>query len=548
MSVRNGFALLLALSGLLFLAACGSSGGGITNPVAPPSGNFSTSNLNGTYVFSVSGTDINYGTPYAMVGTLTANGSGGITGGTIDINDVAFFEDYPTPLTAADLPIGNASYGVSVDGRGKITFTTSNAVFPTVTLDFVLSSSSHGLVTEFDAYGTGSGTIDLESAGTTPAGAYAFSFSGGSFSQSPIPYAAVGNFTLGAGGAISTGLVDSNEGGLIPSLQGSLTGSVIISSTAPSTTLTFPQFGTLTFDVFPIDATHLKFIEMDTTATLSGDAYSQTSTALPTGTLPFTLEGSTNEGAPFTAGGFMVTDGAGNITSASSEDIAEYTSAGTTSVLSAASFTGTYAALPTGSGRYALSFPSSSGFVPAGSTFAAYPSSGGVLLLEADSLGITTGAAYGPQSTPVPTFAAAQGYALNLTGENVNVGEVDNIAEFTTSSSGDTITGIIDENTEAGNGPTYGLALTEGTYTLPDTNGRGQISATADTINGGLLLNYYTVDGTTFPFIETDGGQVATGVFVQQNPTAAAGAVAMHSHMFVPRPLFHSRAARQKKN
>jgi len=53
---------------------------------------------------------------------------------------------------------------------------------------------------------------------------------------------------------------------------------------------------------------------------------------------------------------------------------------------------------------------------------------------------------------------------------------------------------------------------------LPDTNGRGQISATADTINGGLLLNYYTVDGTTFPFIETDGGQVATGVFVQQNP------------------------------
>jgi len=136
--------------------------------------------------------------PYAMVGTLTANGSGGITGGTVDINDVAFAVVYSPAITAADLPIGNASYGVSVDGRGKITFTTSNAVFPTVTLDFVLSSSSHGLVTEFDANGTGSGTIDLQSAGTTPAGAYAFSVSGASFASSPAPYAAVATLLLAA--------------------------------------------------------------------------------------------------------------------------------------------------------------------------------------------------------------------------------------------------------------------------------------------------------------------------------------------------------------
>jgi hypothetical protein len=533
MSVRNGLALLLAISGLLFLAACGSSGS-LNNPVAPPSGGFSTSNLNGTYVFSVSGTDTTYSMPYAMVGTLTANGSGGITGGTVDINDVAFAVVYSPAITAADLPIGNASYGVSVDGRGKITFTTSNAVFPTVTLDFVLSSSSHGLVTEFDANGTGSGTIDLQSAGTTPAGAYAFSVSGASFASSPAPYAAVGNFTLS--GTTASGTVDSNEGGLIPNLEGPLTGSVVLSSTAPSTTLTFPQFGTLTFDVLPIDATHLKFIEMDTFATLSGDAFSQASTAMPTGTLAFTMEGFLlSSDSEFAAGGFMVTDGAGNITSASSEDIVD----GTT-VASAPSFTANYTAA--GSGRYVLN--NFSGFAPTGVTYAAYPSSGGVLLLEVDSLGITTGAA--SLQTPGATLASSQGYGFNLTGENANVGEVDDIAEFSTSSSGDTITGIIDENTEAGNGPTYGLALTEGTYTLPDTNGRGQISATADTINGGLLLNYYTVDGTTFPFIETDGGQVATGVFVQQNPTAAAGAAALHSHMFVPRPLFRSRQKKTK--
>src|ERR1035438_3562669 len=85
MSVRNATVLFLALSTLLFLAACGSSNG-TANPVPPPSGSFSDSNLNGTYVFSISGVDES-GFPYAMLGTLTANGSGGITGGSLDIND-----------------------------------------------------------------------------------------------------------------------------------------------------------------------------------------------------------------------------------------------------------------------------------------------------------------------------------------------------------------------------------------------------------------------------------------------------------------------------
>jgi len=50
-----------------------------------------------------------------------------------------------------------------------------------------------------------------------------------------------------------------------------------------------------------------------------------------------------------------------------------------------------------------------------------------VLLLEVDSLGITTGAA--SLQTPGATLASSQGYGFNLTGENANVGEVDDIAE-----------------------------------------------------------------------------------------------------------------------
>src|SRR5580700_10038794 len=108
MSVRNGIVLLLALSALLFLGACGSNS--VTHPVAPPSGNFSNSNLNGTYVFSVSGVDQVNGAPYAIVGTLTANGSGGITGGAFDINDE--ITTGPIPNAAIN---NNGTYHVNVD-------------------------------------------------------------------------------------------------------------------------------------------------------------------------------------------------------------------------------------------------------------------------------------------------------------------------------------------------------------------------------------------------------------------------------------------------
>src|SRR5438270_3915964 len=93
MSVRNRLFLPIIFSPLVMLAGCGGNGLSIAKPVAPPSGKFSNSNLSGTYVFSISGIDAN-GAPYSVVGSFTANGSGGngggaITGGTIDMNDAS---------------------------------------------------------------------------------------------------------------------------------------------------------------------------------------------------------------------------------------------------------------------------------------------------------------------------------------------------------------------------------------------------------------------------------------------------------------------------
>lgn len=548
MSLRRFLVAPAILFALAALTGCGGNGSGITNPVPPPSGSFSNSNLNGTYVFSVSGLD-GAGAPYAMVGTFTANGSGSITGGSFDMNDVEFSS------VAADQAITGGNYAVQVDGRTRVTLNASTP-FPglggvsNITLDLVLQNSSHGLVTQFDANASGSGTVDLQSSGATPTGTYAFSLSGSTFSGEAL--ATVGNFTVGGSGI--TGLIDINEGGIASFANDALTGSLSVGPSAtPATTLSSGGLNG-TFDVFAIDATHLKFIEMDATNILVGDAFAQTSVALPVGTLAFTLGGCAPCGSttfnPEAMGGFIVTDASGNITSASNEDY----NVGGTSNSTAGSFSGAYTPTSSGSGRYQLS-GFSSGFV-GGTTYAAYPSSGGLLLLEIDNAGLSIGAAY-PQTSGAG-FAASEGYGLNLTGTNAagvssgsSLVEVDDIAEFASATGGTLSSGVIDENFAPGGSPNLGLALSSGSYQGPDASGRYVLSAAAgnqnnSTLNGGFNLVFYTADGVTFPFIDVDSTQIATGVLVQQSSTAASSA-AIRSTMFMAPPLFRPHALKKKQ-
>src|SRR5579872_1242076 len=544
MSARNGFVLLVAVSALMFLGACGNGGSGPVIGTAPPTGAFSKSSLNGTYVFSVSGTDAG-GAPYAMAGTLTANGTGGITGGAIDINDLE-----ATPVANAAVN-GNSVYSVGADGRGTITIgVPSNPLTGNISFDFVLQDSSHGLITGFDNNYSGSGTIDLQASSPTPTGTYAFSLSGAEIvsSTSLASVATIGNFTVGTNDAIS-GLIDLNINGVSGSGYADETvsgGTLALGpSSTPGTTLpTASSLGTLTFDAIAIDPSHLKFIEMDSGLNLSGDDYSQTAATIPDGNLAFTLSGFSS-GGDEVAGGIMMASG-GTISNSSIEDFNENGGTQASTFSAPQPFSGTYApgsTDPANSGRNVINL---SGFTGGLTELAAYPSSGGVLLLEIDGTGgLVLGAGYSQSST---SFTASQGYGLNLSGENASVGaEVDDIAEFTASSSGSTITGVIDENSPAV-GPNEGVTLS-GTYVSPDANGRGQISATAangsnSTLNGGFDLTFYTVDGTTFPFIESDAdGQTATGVFVQQNPTASAAAAkpasAKAHTLIVTHPVIH---------
>ena len=544
MSLRNRFLLPVIFSAVGALVGCGGNGVSITRPTPPPTGGFSPSNLNGTYVFSVSGTDnTQLAAPYAIVGTFSANGSGGITGGTLDLNDAGFPLSNPVISPVANASITGGSYTLGVDGRGQIKLNNRTPFSSPIILDFVLQDSTHGLVTEFDGNASGSGSLDLQSSSVTPTGSYAFILSGAYNGGS---LASVGDFTLN--GSSMNGLQDLSSPAVAYPDE-TLTGTLALGpSSSPATQISSAVSGsnpnfTITYDVVAIDATHLKFIEMDSNGTLSGDAFAQSSTTLPTGTLAFTLIGSTSSTVTAT-GGFMVTDGSGNITNASTEDVNNTGSVSASFI----NFSGTYTA--GGTGRYTLgSFVNFVG----GSEYVAYPSNGGVLLLEIDNAGMMAGAAY-PQ-TASATVDSSQGYAMNLSGTNLGSStgqgvEVDDIAEFATASSGGTLTGITDENFAPGSSPIYAVSLS-GNYNTPDSNGRGQLGASAGnstttTLNGGFNLTYYAVDGTTFPFIETDNGQVTAGVFVKQNSSASSSA-ATRSHMYVLPAMVRPRTARKQK-
>jgi hypothetical protein len=211
----------------------------------------------------------------------------------------------------------------------------------------------------------------------------------------------------------------------------------------------------------------------------------------------------------------MVTDGNGNVTGGT-EDINDAFFASTVT-----NFTGSYPALNGGRTELTLTgFDNgANGALCTACLFAAYPSSGGLQLLEIDSAGSTNGIAY-PQ-TPT-SLASAQGYGLNLTGVNLGNGtgafEEDDIAEFTNTSGA--FAGLIDYNDQGSLSPDQKFS---GTYTADATvNGRGTVASSS------FNLVSYSVDSSTTVFVEVDTTQVGLGSFGLQTPTAKSNIAAMH--------------------
>ena len=515
MSVGNRFVVAVVFSGLGLLAGCGG-GSGVSRPTPPPSGGFTNSSLNGSYTFSVGGSD-SLGI-FGMAGTFVACGcsQGTISSGTVDIIN-------PSGTSSSASLTNKSTYQMTSDGRGlaKLFIAASGSVAVSeIDLDFVLTSSSHGLVIRYDQNGTGSGAIDLQSGTltqtdltTTP---YAFSISGGDLSN--LPLSLVGALTVDASGTITTGVEDLNHNGAVTSnlaLSGSLT---VGSGTSPGQAILTTSSGTLRFSVYAIDANHLKLIENDGQNVLSGDAFSQPSALFPVGTLVFTMTGLDSSGFLFATVGAMSSDGNSLITNGV-EDINDGGSVdNNTNPAQPFAFTGTFAG--TGGGRFQVTLSNYVG----GSLFAAYPSSAGVLMLEMDptSGGVTGGIAALQQSGA--TLNASQGYGLNLSGQDLTSGlEIDLLAEFKTTST--QLTGIADQNA-AGSIQT---ANVNGSYNV--ANGFG----TATFSSGLPSLFFYPVDSASAFFITADPTVTAVGSLQMQSaPSSAAAQTAAKHTSLVP--------------
>jgi len=534
---------LTAISSLFFMAACGSS-----NSLVPPNNNgFTNGNLSGTYVLSISGTDITADTFsfFAIVGTITADGNGNITGGTVDINDPDLGG---TGVFLAQTVSAN-TYNISPDGRGTGTLVTPVATFG---LDFVLTSGGHGLITRFDGVGSGSGTLDLQGSATQSSlASLAFSLSGANAGVNPAgDVGTVGAFTLNTStGLVTTGIQDFNFDNSSAGLTGlpiATTSSLVLTSGTNGTAAltTSGPFGSLAFDVWVIDSTHLKLIETDTSSglALSGDAFTQ-QTSFTAGQLVFTISGQDFSGGPFAAGGYVTTTSDGSL----SNGIEDFNDSGT--AVLGRPFTGSCAGATLTAGRCQLDL---NGFTNA--SFAAYPSSGGVLLLENDSntLALTQGAAFAQTAT---SFAAPAGYGLNLSGINANPifasgAEVDDIAQFNASTAAtNNMVGVLTENdlTIPCPNPASGCYPLLGTY-IPDPTriGSGSIVATTTgSLIGGLSLEYYVVDGSTMLFVEGDSSQIAIGTFEAQSSSGSGGPA--QSRMTIVHPAVRPHGALRSK-
>lgn len=521
-SARRLLMALAAISSLLLLGACGSSSSSSGNQVG-----FSNSSLSGTYVFSSTGTDSESGQFLVLAGAITADGSGHITGGNVDVVDFN-----------AGFGSGTAtgSYVVGTDGRGQFQVAVTNV--QSFKFNFVLSSTSHGLVTEYDTFGTGSGTIDLQTSLTgisQLANSYALSLAGADISDS-FPLASAGSITFNSSGVSSAGIQDFNENA-IPLTGRALSGTATLGTgTAPGTMVLNGALGSSTFDFYPVDSTHFKVIETDlTNAFLAGDFYTQTNATIPAGQVVFTMAGGTTHTFPTVVGGYATTDANGNFTNGS-EDLNQ-----TGSFVPGNAFSGLASSGGAVGGRVIVALTG----LPTASQWVVYPTtSAGLIILEVDTDNVMLGAAYAQSAT---SFAATQNYGLNLTGINTSAGvEIDDTVQFLTASpsSSPNMTGLLDEN--AGGTPSTPGANFSATYT-PDsgTTGRGNILAPSlpTTVNGGFGLEYYVVDGTTTLFIEGSNGdttQVALGSFIQQttptsqvalkHPVVALFHAANHAH------------------
>ncbi len=162
MTFRRLALILTALCSAVLLTACGSSNSSSLTHGLP----------DGTYVFHLAGEDYTSPntSPYFVAGAFTVSG-GAITAGEED------FIDYYGVFNALAIQPAGSGISVTTDGNLQIVLYTGLegvGVNGTQTINAARVTSSSARIAEFDAFASGTGSLDLQSGVAQPSGGYAF--------------------------------------------------------------------------------------------------------------------------------------------------------------------------------------------------------------------------------------------------------------------------------------------------------------------------------------------------------------------------------------
>lgn len=482
----------------------------------------------GTYVFQLSGYDDNGPTasqpvPFDVVGAFALNSDGLITGGE---------EDYVDGAGNVEQAVGlepDSTIAPTADGNLQIILDTGNSVIGVdgnglETLNVTLTTASTGVVTWFDAFAAGSGTITIQNstaAASLPQFGYAFMVSGHDTNLLPVAIGGILNVDDldGTTGTISGAgsVFDFNDAFVTFPEQDQTFNASSVTGTGtngapdsfgrvtfilnPSAASSVPQLG---FVGYIIDASAIALVEnADSFAgTTGGTALAQgqantgdfSNTSLSGSTY---VAGTQGKDADF----FLNFVGALTFGSSPGLSVTGSTTFNDTVIESSGSITGgTYAVDSTG--RTTITGLTGTGLNPshpaASATLQLYlDGNGNALVASMDKNDVTAGPAY--VQTTGASFSG--NYALAATGATSTFNIWSAVGPITVSSG--TITGFTDFNYYGG-AQTADLALS-GTVTLPT----GTITGlNADKPANSDTFEFYIIDATHAFAIETDTTQL----------------------------------------
>ncbi len=196
---------LLMMCVAMYLSACGGS----SNPAPPPSGGFSNASLKGQYGFSMSGIDLT-GAYLAGAGSFAADGNGHITAA---LEDIVNLGSDPTTSVVA---FTGGTYEVEANGRGVMILQNPNG--GGLQLNFVLNSTTQGVLLETDLNAASSGGFNLQTPSNFTAaavnGKYVIDLAGVAFSSTNTvaPITTIGQVIADGNGNITGGTIDVKNG------------------------------------------------------------------------------------------------------------------------------------------------------------------------------------------------------------------------------------------------------------------------------------------------------------------------------------------------